>query len=84
MAEKQVIVSGEAVGFGSNKWRYVKGLSAEAKAALADKSALVICPRPFNDSDGEWYVVTLKKGRYYDHRLPTDDERKVISEYVAS
>lgn len=74
----QIIISGTAKGFGSSRFRYVSGLSKEAKAALKDNSALVICPRPFNDKCGGWYVVTETQGRY-DHRLPTDAERKQIN-----
>ncbi|MCC6603085.1 MAG: hypothetical protein IT327_07740 [Anaerolineae bacterium] len=73
----EVIISGTAKGFGSSKFRYVSGLSSEAKTALKDNSALVICERPFNDKDGDWYVVTENRGRY-GHRLPTDQERREI------
>jgi hypothetical protein len=74
----RIIVSGTAKGFGSSKYRWVSGLSKEAKAALKDESALVICERPFNDKDGDWYVVTENRGRY-GHRLPTDAEQRVIN-----
>lgn len=74
----KIIVSGTAKGFGSSKYRYVSGLSKEAKAALKDKSALVICERPFNDKDGDWYVVTENRGRY-GHRLPNEQEQRQIN-----
>ncbi len=75
----QIIVSGEAYGFGSDKWRGVTRLSAEAKSALNENSALVICPRPFNDRMGNWYVVenTRTKSKW-NHRLPNEAEEKQI------
>lgn len=77
----KVIVSGEAHGSGSDRFRWVSYLSTEAKNALTNKTALVICERPFNDSLGEWYVVTENNGRY-DHRLPTTEEQETINKYV--
>lgn len=76
----KIIVSGEAKGFGSSKYRWVSGLNKEAKSALKDNSALVICERPFSDQRGEWYVVTENRGRY-GHRLPNQNERKMISSF---
>jgi hypothetical protein len=73
-----IIISGKAKGFGSSKYRWVSGLSAEAKAALKNKAALVICGRPFSDGQGDWYVVTEKNGRY-DHRLPNPQEQQLIN-----
>lgn len=73
-----VIVSGTAKGSGSDKYRWVSGLSKEAKAALKEKSALVICERPYSDQHGDWYVVTENRGRY-GHRLPTEQEQRLIN-----
>ncbi len=75
----QIIVSGNAYGFGSDRWRGVTGLSTKAKAALDENSALVICERPFSDSMGSWYVVekTRVKSKW-NHRLPTEAEEKQI------
>lgn len=76
---QQVIVSGNARGSGSAKYRWVSGLSNAAKQAIETGSALVICERPFSDVHGEWYVVTATKKRStWDHRLPTDEESKAI------
>lgn len=77
--ETKVIVSGQANGSGSDKWRSVTRLSREAKDAIADKSALVICPRRFDDHDGPWYVVIAKRYGGYDHRLPTTAEADAIA-----
>lgn len=73
----KIIISGEAYGFGSDKWRGVKGLSSEAKEALKNDSALVITERPFDDHYGPWYVVEYNNG-YYNHRLPNDEQQKLI------
>ena len=74
----KIIISGTAKGFGSSKFRYVSGLSKEAREGLLKgNSALVICKRPFNDKHGDWYVVTENHGRY-GHRLPTEQERRLI------
>lgn len=77
---QQVIVSGNAKGSGTDRYRWVSGLSKEAKEAIAAKTALVICERPFNDHLGEWYVVErANKRSTWNHRLPTDDEAKAIA-----
>lgn len=76
-AMQNVIVSGTAKGSGSDKYRWVSGLSKGAKSALSEKSGLVICPRRFSDNQGEWYVVTVNRGRY-DHRLPNAQESAAI------
>ena len=78
---KQIIISGTAKGFGSSKWRWVSSLSEEAKTALRDGSALVICERPFDDHYGPWYVVTENFGRY-GHRLPDEKEQRMIDSGV--
>lgn len=73
----KIIIDGTAKGFGSDRYRWVSGLSSEAKEALKSNSALVICERPFNDAHGNWYVVTYSHGRY-NHRLPNEQEREMI------
>lgn len=75
----KIIVSGTAKGKGSDCFRYVSGLSKEAKQALSDKSALVVCDRPISDNQGDYYVVTENRGRY-GHRLPNAQEKQLLNE----
>lgn len=75
-----VIISGTAKGSGSDRFRWVSGLSPEAKQAIETGSALVICERPFSDHHGKWYVVEKSgKRSTWDHRLPTEAESKQIA-----
>lgn len=82
MSSSNVIISGVAHGFGSDQWRWVSGLSTDAKIALADNTALVICERPFSDSLGDWYVVTNQRKSRYNHRLPDSVEREIINRFL--
>lgn len=81
--KKQVIVSGDAHGSGKDRYRWVSRLSKEAKTAIENETALVICERPFDDIYGEWYVVEGSgKRSTWNHRLPTEEEATLIKEAV--
>lgn len=79
--KQKIIISGVAKGSGKDRFRWVSFLCEAAKEALKNNRALVICERNFNDNLGKWYVVTENKGRY-NHRLPTEDERKMIEDLL--
>jgi hypothetical protein len=72
--------AGYARGFGSDRWRYVAGLSDDERQAVINKTAIVVVDRPFLDRFGDWYVVYCYRG-YWGHRLPSKDERQ-LSEQV--
>lgn len=74
--------TGIAKGSGSDRFRYVSGLSAEDKAAVVKGETVIVKRNAHNQNRyGLWYVVTkffTQRGIRFGHRLPTPEEQKEI------